>query len=62
MVEFLIKLLLVARSKLKSRARIFVGRQREMDAMKAAAERAKSGHGQAVGATRAIEFNQIANE
>ncbi len=30
--------------------------------MKAAAERAKSGHGQIVAAMRTIEFNQIANE
>ena len=40
----------------------FIGRQHEMDAMKAAAKRAKSGHGQIVAAMRIIEFNQIANE
>ncbi len=40
----------------------FIGRQHEMDAMKAATKRAKSGHGQIVAAMHIIEFNQIANE
>jgi hypothetical protein len=40
----------------------FVGRQPEMDAMKTAAERAKSGHDQIVAAMRTLEFNPIANE